>query len=97
MRKLICCLMFAVAATMLSAAEAPSPEAMMNEEAYAAAKEAMLRRPRRVMHNNDGCDVTHYPVDKLPVTVEKFLAQRITCTAGIVVKFYPSLYHLLTS
>ena len=80
-------LVFAViAATMLyaAAAEAPSSESMMSEEAYAAAKEAMLRRPRRVMHNNDGCDVTHYPVDKLPVTVEKFLAQRITCTAGIV-------------
>lgn len=56
----------------------------MSESEYASAKAEMLARPRRIMHNNDGCDVTHFPKKDLPVTVQKFLDQRITYTAGYV-------------
>ncbi len=65
-------------------AVANAQPAMMTEAEYASAKAAMLARPRRIMHNNDGCDVTHFPKKDLPVTVEKFLDSRTTYTAGIV-------------
>ena len=68
------------AAAALAGGVAAAP---VGEKEYRDLVEAAKARPRRIMHNNDGCDALYYPKE-LPLTRENFLAQRISFTAGIV-------------
>ena len=78
----ILCLTAGVLLTQAACTTYDAP--VMSESEYAAAKAAMLARPRKIMHNNDGCDVTSFKKKDLPVTVQKFLDLRTSYTAGIV-------------
>ena len=45
------------------------------------ARSDLAKQPRRVIMNNDGCDVLYFPKDEKP-TVENFLAKRTTPLVG---------------
>ena len=60
-----------------------SPTFALEDTEWAQMKEAALNRQRRLIYDNDGDDMMWAPDDK-DMSVEKFLAQRITCTAGVV-------------
>ncbi len=55
---------------------------MISEAEYAKLRTEARERPRRVVFNNDGCDVLYFP-RHLDVTRENFLAQRTSWLAGI--------------
>ncbi len=57
------------------AAEATSLEALR------AKRSELARQPRRIIMNNDGCDVIYFPKEE-EATVENFLAKRTTPLAG---------------
>ncbi len=61
------------------AVEAADSDAALQQ--LRAARAELAHRPRRVIFNNDGCDVLYWPKDE-PVTAEKFLAKRTTPLAG---------------
>jgi hypothetical protein len=44
-------------------------------------RKQLAHRQRRIIFNNDGCDVLYWPKDE-KVTVEKFLAKRTSPLAG---------------
>ncbi len=44
-------------------------------------RSALAHQPRRIIANNDGCDVLYFPGDA-ELTTESFLAQRTTALAG---------------
>ncbi|NMA43283.1 MAG: family 10 glycosylhydrolase, partial [Oligosphaeraceae bacterium] len=78
----ILCLTAAVLLTQAACTTYDAP--VMSESEYAAAKAAMLARPRKIMHNNDGSDVVYFKKKDRPVTVQKFLDLRTSYTAGTV-------------
>ena len=45
-------------------------------------RHALAHRPRRIIMNNDGCDVLYFPSSE-ETTVENFLAKRTTALAGV--------------
>ncbi len=60
----------------------PLSAAEITTEAYSAMRTAARERPRRVILNNDGCDVMYFP-RHLEMTRENFLSRRTTFLAGI--------------
>ncbi len=53
----------------------------MNSKSFETRRLASRNRPRRIVFNNDGCDVFTLPADR-PATPENFLAQRTLPLAG---------------
>lgn len=57
------------------------PARNMSREELRQARRELAHRPRRVIMNNDGCDVLYFPKGE-KATVEAFLAKRTTPLAG---------------
>ncbi len=69
----------ALAAWWFAAAAAPAPAARapLTLEQLRAARKQLAQRRRRIIMNNDGCDVLYYPKNE-PVTIKRFLTRRTT-------------------
>ncbi len=64
--------------TIMSAQDAAGP---LTIQQLRAERQRLAHQPRRLIMNNDGCDVLYFPADQ-EVTAESFLAQRTTPLAG---------------
>ncbi len=77
-RLLVTVLAVAMVGTLTTSAQAAEE---MSLETLRTARSALAGKDRRVIMNNDGCDVLYFPKDE-KLTVEAFLAKRTTPLAG---------------